>query len=262
MNQLEHIMSNSTGYLVDALGFETHMRQIRGMRGDSIPPEWYKRPYFYTLRLERDKMRGTGETLRFPSFVRQKDYEFELVAMHLQSIQTTDIREAIAHVRDHMVFSIFNDCSCRDFQADDRALALGVSASKGIADKGFGPKWAHGRDLNMDDNGVFHVGMKLVVNDAVRCETSFDSIYFDDPETGARRNWSFAQVIAWMGRMNQGFGKGDLLGSGTVGNGAIAERHNIHPWLRHGDEIVMRVEGLGELHSTVEVFDMPDPRKL
>ena len=54
----------------------------------------------------------------------------------------------------------------------------------------------------------------------------------------------------------------DLLGSGTVGNGAIAERHNIHPWLRHGDEIVMRVEGLGELHSTVEVFDMPDPRKL
>lgn len=251
---------NYKRYLIDTLGFEMHMRQIRARRGEKVPEAWYKRPYFYALRFGADKFRRSNETIRFPSFVMKKDYEFELVGLFLKPIKTADIKEAVEHVRNHMVFTIMNDCSCRDFQADDSLLPLGVTASKGIADKAFGLSWALGKDLNMDENGVFDLEMELDVNGSPRCRTNFDSIYFRDPVGGDLKNWSFAEVIAWFGRMNQGFEEGDMLGSGTVGNGCIAERSDIYPWLEHGDDVVMRVQKLGELRNTVEVFDMPSPK--
>jgi len=237
-----------------------HVRQIRERLGGKFPDAWYKRPYFYALRLDQKKMRANEETIRFPAYVQKKDYEFEIVGMHLHPIYTTDLEEAIEHVRNNMFFCIMNDASCRDFQADDSKLTLGVSASKGISDKSFGEKVMLGRDLEIDKNGVFQFAMDLRVNDSPRCQSQFGSIYFTDPETGERRNWSFAEVITWFGKINQGFEVGDLLGSGTVGNGCIAERSNIYPWLRHGDEIVMKVEGLGELRNTVEVIKVPNSK--
>src|SRR3989344_1577147 len=260
MQQWKHPCAGGTRYLVDTLGFETHVRQIRERRGVPMPASRYVRPYFYALRLDASKIRNSGETLRFPSFVQKKDYEFELVGKHLLPIKTADLAEAIDHVANHMVFCIMNDASCRDLQDDDTQFPLGVSASKGIADKAFGPVRAYGHDLQMDGNGVFCIEMELVVNGSPRCQSRFNWIYLKDPVTHNLCNWSFAEVITWFGRMNQGFEHGDLLGSGTIGNGCIAERTDIYPWLEHGDEIVMRAEGLGELRNTVEVIDMPDPR--
>jgi len=259
MDRFDHPAGWGTRYLRDTIGFETHMRQIRERRGETTPAAWYKRPYFYALRLPLEKMRMNGDTIRFPSFVEKKDYEFELVGIHMSPIQTTNRAEAIHHSKHNMRFCIMNDLSARDFQADDSRLALGVSASKGLADKSFGDTCAFGRDLNMDDNGVFHLGMYLSVNGKLRTRTNFQSIYFSDPETGKTKNWSFAEVIVWFGKMNQGFEAGDLLGSGTVGNGCIAERSDIYPWLKHGDEVAMRVDELGELRNKVEVIEMPSP---
>jgi 2-keto-4-pentenoate hydratase/2-oxohepta-3-ene-1,7-dioic acid hydratase in catechol pathway len=258
--RFKHPFMSGSRYLVDTLGFETHMRQIRERRGAEIPVMWYKRPYFYTLRLEANKMRMSGDSIRFPSYVKKKDYELEIVGMHLKNILTTDIAEAIEHMRNNMFFCIINDASCRDFQAYDMELPLGVSSSKGIADKSFGDVVTLGRNLKMDENGVFDMKMTLEVNGEKRCDSNFNSIYFNDPKTNERKNWSFAEVIVWFGKMNQGFETYDLLGSGTVGNGCIAERSDIYPWLKHGDEIVMRAEGFGELRNTVEVVEMPDPR--
>jgi len=253
------ILSASSRYMIDTLGFEKHMRQVRKRRGSKIPQSWYRRPYFYSLKIEKEKMRLNGESIRFPSFVEKKDYEFEIVGMHLEPIKTSSLQEAIAHVRENMLFCIMNDASCRDFQADDMALPLSVAASKGIADKSFGSSWALGKHLPIDGNGVFYFGMSLSVNGSERCKTTFDSIYFFDPETGEKKNWSFAEVIAWMGKMNQGFEKYDLLGSGTVGNGCIAENED-HPWLTSGDVVEMRADGLGELINAVKVFKAPHPR--
>lgn len=255
-----HMVEMGAGYLIDPVSFEEHMRQIRSQRGDNIPPEWYKRPHYYTLRIEPEKMRWNGQTIRIPSFVKKPDYEFELIGRHLVPIQTTDLATAIKHVREHMAFCIFNDTSCRDIQADDRALGLSVSPSKGIADKAFGEKVVLGKYLNMDENGVFDLKMDMFLNGEHRCAGNFNSIYFNDPETGLRRNWSFAEVIVWFGKMNQGFQAGDLLGSGTVGDGCIAEHSDTQAWLKHGDEILMCVEKLGELRNTVEIFDMPSPK--
>ena len=46
---------------------------------------------------------------------------------------------------------------------------------------------------------------------------------------------------------------GDLLGSGTVGGGCLLEirEETIGRYLEPGDEVVLRIEGLGELRSPV-----------
>ncbi len=259
-------------YLVDTLGFEKHMRQIRGCRGEKVPAAWFERPYFYCLRLDNHKLKGHGDKLYFPSYVTKKDYEFELAGLFTEDIRTTNIDEAIEYVKNEMFFTIFNDLSARDFQADDMKLPLGVSASKGIADKSFGPVLVSGKDLNFDKNGVLSMEMKLRVNNELRLSGNFQEIYFINPKTEKSNCWSFAQFIAWFGKMSQGFRRGDLLGSGTIGSGSIAEfaaktdkdgkeiEPAIYPWLKEGDVIRMEAEGIGVLENTIGVIDMPSPK--
>lgn len=251
---------SATGVIFDALAFEKHMRQIRQKRGDTVPLEWYERVTGYIGRLESGKIKEDGDTILYPSFEQKKDCEFEIVGMCLESVQTTNITEAVKFVKNHMAFTIWNDTSCREFQAYDMKLPLSVAFSKGMADKAFGPQWVSGKDLMMDKNGIFNMLVRLRVNDDTLCEDDFQSIYFTDPNTGERRAWGFAQIIAWFGKINQGFEKGDLIGSGTIGNGSIADALPQRDWLKEGDKIEMCAEGIGKLTNIVGVIEMPDPR--
>lgn len=249
-----------SGKIFDALAFEQHMRQIRQKRGDTVPPEWYERVTGYFGRIELDKTKGNHDTLYYPSFENKKDCEFEIVGLCLESIKTTSVREAIEFMKHYMVFTIWNDTSCREFQAYDMKLPLSVAFSKGMADKAFGPKWVPGKDLPMDENGIFDMEMQLGINDCAMCADNFQSIYFTDPKTGLRRAWGFAQIIAWFGKINQGFEAGDLIGSGTIGNGSIMDALPQREWLKTGDVSEMWAEGIGTLKNTIGVIDLPDPR--
>jgi fumarylacetoacetate (FAA) hydrolase len=67
--------------------------------------------------------------------------------------------------------------------------------------------------------------------------------------------WSFGEMAAYASRGTE-IRPGDILGSGTCGTGCIMELSRAHgeekyPWLKPGDEVVARVEGLGELRNTV-----------
>ena len=262
---VEFINQFSSRYLIDTLGFEKHMRQIRKRRGDTIPAIWYKRPAMYGLYLETDKVVGNNEILNIPSFVAKPDYEFEIVAFFTESIKTTSVEVATEFVRTKMRFTIFNDMSARDYQAEDMLLPLWVGPSKGILPKSFGPKWVDSSELSFDKNGVLDMQMTLSVNNELRCDTNFQSIYFFDPETGEQKCWGPAQVIAWFGKRDQGFEKGHMLGSGTIGNGCIAEfaakidnngnetEPAKYPWLKDGDVILMEAEGIGILKNTIKI---------
>jgi len=240
-------------YIVDTLGFETHMRNMRKQRGEAVPDAWYKRPYAYMLFLPRSKVKKSGEEILIPNFVEKPDYEFEIAAKFDEDFQTSDEKKAIEFVKTKMHFAIFNDLSAREHQASDMQLPLSVGPSKGICDKAFG-EWSEARRLNFDDRGVPHLAMSLEVNDIARRHGVFHSIYFIDPVTGERKCWSFAQVIAWFGRLNQGFHKGTVLGSGTIGGGSIAEMLPKYPWLKDGDLIHMRADPLGFLENTVHIY--------
>lgn len=247
-------------YLVDTLGFEAHMRHMREKRGEKIQEAWYKRPYFYPLYVPRKKIKTHGQNILIPSFVKKADYEFEIAARFDEAVQTSDIKKAIEFVKTKMHFAIFNDVSARDFQAEDMLCSLSVSASKGICDKAFG-NWALAKDLKFDENGIPFLIMRLFFNGGIRCHNVFHSIYFKDPETRKMKCWGFPQVIAWFGKMNQGFKKGDILGSGTIGDGSIAELTPLYPWLKDGDKIVMEAGRLGILENTVHIFEMNEHNK-
>jgi 2-keto-4-pentenoate hydratase/2-oxohepta-3-ene-1,7-dioic acid hydratase in catechol pathway len=68
--------------------------------------------------------------------------------------------------------------------------------------------------------------------------------------------WPFAELIAYASR-DSVVVPGDVLGSGTAGNGGClgelwGRRGELSPRpLREGDEVVMRVEGIGEIRNVV-----------
>ncbi|MDO8600146.1 MAG: fumarylacetoacetate hydrolase family protein [bacterium] len=277
----EVVREESSLRLRDMIGFRKHVEQIRGRRGERFPDEWYERPYGYDAHLQKRKIKGNGDAIIFPSFVTKADYEFEICLYFPYPFETKDEREAIEFVTRDAFFTIFNDTSARDFQPSDMAMRLSVAPSKGIAEKSFGPWMVPASNFDFDENGVPYIHMRLFVKHwrdvswDLRCEDNFRSIYFDDPKTGAKKCWSFAQVIAWYGRMNQGFEKGDLLASGTIGNGCIAEfaaridsvtgqeiEPAKYPWLQEGDSIRMDAGALGVLENEVAFVTMPDPRRL
>lgn len=252
LSAAEFLKIHSTHYLIDTLGFEAHARHLREQRGEKLPDVWYERPFFYSLYLENEKILGSGEIVVIPGFVEKADYEFEIAGFFTEDIMTTQVEEATEYVRNKMLFTIMNDMSARDLQAEDMKLPLSVTASKGVLPKVFGPRWVHGSKLHLDRNGIPHIKVRLLVNREVRCEDNFESIYFTNPRSGIRTCWGFAQCIAWFGGKNQGFKKGHVLGSGTIGNGCIAE-NALYPWLKDKDVIRMEAEHIGVLENHIQV---------
>lgn len=243
-------------HLIDTLGFETHARQVRERRGEKIPPIWYKRPFFYELGLTHDKIKGNGDIIEIPPFEEKADYEFEIAGLFLDDVRTESVADAIEIMKTKMLFTIMNDVSARDLQAEDVQLPLSVSPSKGVLPKVFGPRWIPGSELLLDENGVPDMSMRLSVNGSIRCEDNFRSIYFTDPETAEKRCFGFAQVIAWFGKHDRGFKRGWILGSGTIGDGSILEDAR-YPWLKDGDIVIMEAEHIGTLENIFKLKTAP-----
>lgn len=244
-------------HIIDTLGFEAHVRNMREKRGEKVPIEWYRSPHWYELTdFPREKIKKSGDAVRFPWDTTEADYEFEIAVRFDESFKTSDEKEAVEFVRTKMHFAIFNDFSCRDRQKEDRAVGISVSRSKSMSDKSFG-KWIPASELTFDSNGIPFVLMKLLVNGQLRTRTYFHTIYFEYPPDAYQKLkcvWGFPQVIAYFGSIGRGFKKGTVLGSGTVGQGSIAEMRPLHDWLRDGDKVILETDVLGSLENEVKIM--------
>ena len=241
-------------HIIDTLGFEAHVRNMRERRGEKVPIEWYRSPHWYEIiDFPREKIKKSGDVVRFPWDTAEADYEFEIAARFDKSFKTSSEKEAVEFVKTKMHFAIFNDFSCRDRQKEDRAMGIGVARSKSMADKAFG-KWIPASSLDFDENGIPFINMKLWVNGFSRMISYFNTIYFMYPPDACQKLkcvWGAAQVIAYFGRIGRGFKKGTVLGSGTVGQGSIAEMRPLYDWLRTGDKIILETDTLGSLENKV-----------
>lgn len=230
-------------YIIDTLGFEAHVRNMREQRGERVPKEWYKSPFWYEIDLPREKIKRHGDAVRFPACVKEADYEFEIAARFGEAFKSTSVAEAVEFVKTKMHFAIFNDLSARDLQREDRAVGIGVARSKSAPDKSFG-KWVSSKDLEFDERGMPKLyQVRLWVNSRIRLMTVFHG----------RECWSFAETIAYFGSIGRGFKKGCILGSGTIGFGSIAETRPRYPWLSDGDVVRMETEILGVLENIVKI---------
>ncbi len=249
--------------LLDFLGFEKHVVQIRDKRGAQIWPGWYDHGSYYIADLPPEKVFGPTEDVTIPECVKAADYEFEVACYVTKSALITDSKEALQFFKEHCYLTIMNDWSARDIQKKD-IEGLGPSNSKSIIGKTFGPKLVPASDFKMDENGVMDFEMVLTVNGEERSRSNYKSLYHTHPSSNTQQAWSFPRIIAWLGQQNISVHPGYIIGSGTVGNGCIAEfsakvdpktgeilKAAKYPWLTEGDTVQMQIEGIGEIVSKV-----------
>lgn len=258
--------------LMDFLGFETHVVQIRDKRGAQIWPGWYDHAAYYIADLPSEKVFGNGDEIVVPECVKAPDYEFELALFCNKTALISDEKEALQFFKDHCYVTIMNDWSARDIQKKD-IEGLGPANSKSIVGKSFGPKMIKASELPMDENGVMNLEMVLTVNGQERNRTNYNTLYHTHPSSGSKQAWSFPRIIAWLGKQNITVHAGYVLGSGTVGSGCIAEfmakvdpktNAEITPakysWLADGDVVRMEVEKIGVLENKVRVPSLAKTR--
>jgi fumarylacetoacetate (FAA) hydrolase len=226
--------------LRDFYAFEGHVRTMWERRGGAVPETWYRLPIFYFSNVS--EIRGPDEPVWAPAASSELDYELEVAAVvdtPVVDVPEERGEEAIGG------YTIFNDWSARDLQREETVVRLGPAKGKDFASS-FGPWIVTPDELGMAAaRAAGATGPDLAMTAEVNgVETS-------------RGRWSDAQFSfgAMVARASADvrLRPGDLLGSGTVGTGCLLEVRDqtLGRYLQPGDEVVLRVDGLGALRTPV-----------
>jgi 2-keto-4-pentenoate hydratase/2-oxohepta-3-ene-1,7-dioic acid hydratase in catechol pathway len=258
--------------LLDFLGFEKHVSQIRDKRGTSIWPGWYDHAAYYIVDLPPEKVFAPGDEVTIPGVVKAGDYEFEIACIVHESALLTNEKDALEFFKNKCSLTILNDLSARYIQLKD-IQGLGPNNSKSVIGKSFGPAVVPVNKFKMDENGVLDMEMVLTVNGEERNRTNYNTLYHEHPTTKQRAAWSFPRIMAWLGQQNIWLHPGYIIGSGTVGSGCIAEftakmdpttgkeiSPAKYPWLKDGDVVRMEAAGIGVLENKVRVQQLAQVR--
>jgi fumarylacetoacetate (FAA) hydrolase len=201
----------------DFYAFEEHVRRARALRGLDVPAEWYELPVFYFSNPAA--IYGPGDEVPYPAGTEELDYELEVAAV------------IGAHGRIGG-FTVLNDWSARDVQRAEMKVGLGPAKGKDFATS-LGPVL-----VTPDELGDLRLDMVARVNGEQRSRGNLGDM---------QHSWD--AIVAHAAR-NTVLRPGDVLGSGTVGNGCILE-HGDGRWLRPGDVVELEVEGIGVLRNRV-----------
>lgn len=199
--------------LVTALGFAR------------IPPVWYKQPIYY--KCNRFSVVGPDADVRWPSGAHLMDYECELAVV----VGKTGCDIPRERAREHVFgYTIYNDMTARDLQFAEMEARLGPAKGKDF-DTGnvLGP-WL----VTSDEIDPYALTMVARVNGQERGR-GFSGDMF--------HRWE--DIIAHVSRSETLYA-GEVLGSGTVGNGCGLEQGR---FLDAGDVIELEITGLGVLKN-------------
>jgi fumarylacetoacetate (FAA) hydrolase len=202
----------------DFYAFEQHVLNARAVTGrGEVPPEWYEIPVFYFSNPAA--IYGPDEEIPYPGGSEALDYELEVAV----------IMGADGEIGG---FTVMNDWSARDLQRAEMRVGLGPSKGKDFATS-LGPVV-----VTPDELGDLRLEMVARVNGEERSRGNLAAIH---------HHWD--AIVAAASR-NTELRPGDLLGSGTVGNGCILE-HGDGRWLQRGDLVELEIEGIGVLRNRV-----------
>ncbi|KQU29408.1 MULTISPECIES: fumarylacetoacetate hydrolase family protein [unclassified Rhodococcus (in: high G+C Gram-positive bacteria)] len=227
----------------DFAAFEEHMDGAgRSMAAaHEVEPEWYKRPVFYFSNPYA--MIGAHDDVAVPPACQVLDYELEIAAV----VSRDGMSIAPDKARDHIFgYTIFNDWSARDTQLAEMKVGLGPTKGKDFATT-LGPflVTADELDPHLTADGLLDVDGTVSVNGTV---TGRDNL--------RNMSWSFDELVAQASR-GTWVKAGDVLGSGTFGNGGClgelwgrSGTRTPAP-LQPGDVVEMTVATLGTIRNTV-----------
>lgn len=234
----------------DFVTFEEH---VEGMRaGAGVPEQWYAAPTFYFGNPYA--VIGPHDDVPVPPGSELLDFELEVAAVIGREGRDLTPEQA----RDHIAgYTIFNDWSARDLQTAEMAVGLGPCKGKDTATT-LGPWLVTPDELehHRDTDGLLRLTLTAEVNGRVVGSDLLSNM-----------SWTFEEMVAYASR-GTAVRPGDVLGSGTCGNGGClaelwgrgAEQHPLRP----GDTVTLTVEGIGRISTTVvagaEVKPLPRAR--
>ncbi|MDN4479177.1 fumarylacetoacetate hydrolase family protein [Demequina sp. SYSU T00039] len=236
----------------DFVAFEEHVEGVSAAidGASEVVAEWYELPTFYFTNPHT--LRADGAVVRPPVSARL-DFELEVAAV-IGGVDGSDGRDLdVETAKRHIVgYTIMNDWSARDVQGREMKVRLGPCKGKDFATS-LGPWIVTADELTpYEDADGF---LALEVEAWVRGERIGHDLL-------SNMGWPFAELAAYASRDSR-IVPGDVLGSGTAGNGGcLAElwgrTGGLAPEpLRPGDTVVLRVEGIGELRGTVGTPQAP-----
>jgi 2-keto-4-pentenoate hydratase/2-oxohepta-3-ene-1,7-dioic acid hydratase in catechol pathway len=178
------------------------------------------------------------------------DFELEVAAIIGVDGHNLPVEEAERHIAG---YGIFNDWSARDLQIHEMRLGLGPAKGKDTAST-LGPYLVTPDELEPYRQGDrFDLTMTVSVNGTLIGKDSL-----------ANSAWSFPELIAYASRGTD-VRAGDILGSGTCGDGCLVEfwgrasGERVPPPLAIGDTVTMQVDGLGTIENIVVAGDPVHP---
>ncbi len=229
--------------LRDFVAFEEHVEgvsaSVDGM--SDVAAEWYDYPTFYFTNTHT--LSGPGDVVS-PPMTERLDFELE-VAVVVGGPGGANL-DAAAASDAIFGYTIMNDWSARDLQSREMKVRLGPAKGKDFGTT-LGPWIVTADELApyLDDEGFLAVRAEVYVG---------GDLIGEDLVSNA--GWPFPEFVMYASR-NSRVVPGDVLGSGTVGNGGcLGELWGragalTPPPLSEGDEVRMVVEGIGELVNTV-----------
>jgi 2-keto-4-pentenoate hydratase/2-oxohepta-3-ene-1,7-dioic acid hydratase in catechol pathway len=227
----------------DFVAFEEHVEGISAsVDGKSeVAPEWYQAPTFYFTNPHT--VVGPDDVVA-PPVTERLDFELEIAAViggtGGSNLDPLAGRDAI------FGYTIMNDWSARDLQSREMKVRLGPAKGKDFA-LSLGP-WivtADELDRFVDDEGFLAIRAEAWINGQLIGEDLVSDM-----------GWPFGELVAYASR-NSRVVPGDVIGSGTVGNGGCLGElwgrsgELTPPPLREGDDVRLVVEGLGELTNKI-----------
>ena len=213
--------------LRDFLAFEVHTKSGFDWRKEPMPQEWYELPVYY--KGNHRTIFGPDEPAQWPRYTQKMDYELELACVIGKAGKNIPESQARHHIAG---YTILNDFSARDIQGREMKCRLGPAKGKDFG-SAIGPYL-----VTQDEVGdVRNLRMTAKINDEL----------WSDGNSGTS-HWTFEQMIAHVSQDEMLY-PGDILGSGTVGNGCGLE---LNRWIQPGDVVELEIENLGVLRNTIE----------
>ncbi|MFD3686302.1 fumarylacetoacetate hydrolase family protein [Nocardiopsis sp. NPDC058631] len=235
----------------DFVTFEEHVEGVRrSVSGEAgVPDAWYDAPAFYFTNPA--SLVGAHDDVPVPPGCSVLDFELEVAAVVGRGGADLSPERA----RDHIFgYTVFNDWSARDLQSREMRVGLGPSKGKDTAST-LGPWLVTADELEpyRDGEGFLRLALTAEVNgEAVGSDLL------------SNMAWTFEEMLAHASRGTR-VRTGDVLGSGTCGNGGcLAELWGRRgrqdpPPLVPGDTVTLTVEGIGAVSNTVVPGKAPQP---
>ncbi|MFD3653264.1 fumarylacetoacetate hydrolase family protein [Streptomyces sp. NPDC058620] len=227
----------------DFVTFEEHVEGVRrSVSGEAgVPDQWYAAPTFYFTNPHA--IYGAHDDIPVPPGSAALDFELEVAAVIGREGRDLTPERA----RDHIIgYTVFNDWSARDIQSAEMQVGLGPCKGKDTAST-LGPFLVTADELEpyRDPEGFLRLALTAEVNGEVVGSDLLSNM-----------SWTFEEMTAYASRGSRVV-PGDVLGSGTCGNGGcLAELwgrrgERTPPPLVRGDTVTLTVEGIGTVSNTI-----------